>query len=100
MRAGSRITNVNEVLTSGVVKKDAVRCAEPLLLGAPAVRRDSTASRDASQARLVEQTASGALIEVTCGCGKMIKVNCLYSAPGLQSPAAAAGTEMPQRQGE
>ena len=75
---------------SSIVKKDAVRSAEPLMVGAPAVGAAGIPAHDAGQVRLLEQTPSGALIEVRCGCGKMIKVNCLYSAPGAATPAAAA----------
>ena len=92
---------MSEVSTSGIVKKDAIRRGEPLLLGCPAVQPGNAADQDVGQVRLVEQTPSGALIEVTCGCGKMIKVNCLYSSPGLQSPAATGtGIRIPEQQGE
>ena len=67
---------------SSIVKKDAVRNTEPMLVGAPALGAASAPTQDAGQVRLLEQTSSGALIEVRCGCGKMINVNCLYSAPG------------------
>lgn len=64
---------------TGFVRKDMVKSAEPYRIGggpqaaAPAVNAASGAT-----ARLVSQQESTAVVEVVCGCGAKIQLNCEY----------------------
>ena len=82
---------MSEVSTGSVIKKDAVRQAAPTLLSAgPIDRPDGAGDRQGAGVKLLQQTPAGALLEVTCGCGKTTRVSCLYAAPALQEAAGQA----------
>jgi len=72
-----------------IIKKDNVRMAEaPRQIGAAAPTAPSPAPSAAAPAtqpaaQLVQQNDSGAQIEVTCACGRRIRVQCDYAmGPG------------------
>lgn len=62
--------------TIGVVKRDAVRAAGSCTLGAPGAAPASAPV--GGGARIVRQSASGAVVEVTCRCGEKILLECTY----------------------
>lgn len=66
-----------------VLKKSQVRLA-PEDSGPPGAPTPATRG---AQARLLRDGADGAVIEVTCPCGRKVQVRCLYA------PASAGGAQ-------
>jgi hypothetical protein len=66
---------------TGVVKKDRVRPGEPCRIGAPSA---APAPRRAAvpHARIVEKTDDRAIVEVRCGCGQVLHVECRWAGGG------------------
>ena len=62
----------------GVIKKDSVKPTGSCLIGPMA--RAAPAGGDATQARIVEQDDTHAVIEVTCACGKKSYLRCNFAA--------------------
>ena len=71
-------------IVSGVLKHNRVRPSGPRPIGgAPVVGR----AQPHAAARIVQQEAGHAVVEVTCACGSVIRLRCAFeSAP----PAATA----------
>ena len=70
-----------------IVKKDSVKDSEPRHLGAqPAggLGGSQAAVQDLPQARIVQQDPAGAIVEVTCECGKTFLLNCRYAEDPAQ----------------
>lgn len=64
----------------GILKKQQTRPAEPRRVG------DECPAAGHWQVRLLQQTEAGAVIEVTCACGRKTALHCDYADPG---PASA-----------
>jgi len=73
-----------------VIKKQRVRPGPPCPLGGPA-----GAAGQRARARLVEQGPEGAVIEVVCGCGERIVLECSLDASAGGDVAAGADNETP-----
>ncbi len=76
----------------GVVKKDMVRPAGTRQLGGAvsaavaASQAACAAGGGAPAARIVEQSDRGAVVEVTCACGRKTLLHCAYTPPGAAAP--------------
>ncbi len=65
---------------TGFVRKDMVKSAEPYQIG-PGYQAEpamNAATATEATARLVTQQGNTALVEVVCGCGAKIQLNCEY----------------------
>jgi len=71
-----------------IVKKDSVKSSEPRHLGDGSLGGISggphAAAQDRPQARIVQQDPAGAIVEVTCGCGRKFLLNCRYAEEPVQ----------------
>lgn len=67
-----------EEVTAGVVKKSAVKTTNPRRIDEAVTRPPGGMS---AKARIVEQSDAGAVIEVTCACGKTTHLACSYAEP-------------------
>jgi len=63
----------------GIVKCQMVKLAQPCRLGHDAAPGGTETAEP--QARIVEQNAAQAIVEVTCSCGSTFYLNCLCAAP-------------------
>jgi hypothetical protein len=68
--------------SSGIVKKNQVNLAGRRRLGAAG---PATRSAGGPAARVLRQDDAGALIEVTCACGRKTHLQCDYAAAGGQA---------------
>ena len=59
--------------TSGVLKKHTIRQAEPHCLGPPSHAGSSHAQ---AAARVVRQQGAITIVQITCGCGEEILLEC------------------------
>ena len=76
---------------SSVLKRDNAKVAGQRLLGQPASAGQSALGgkpNQIAQARIVEIDGDCALIEVRCGCGNVIQLNCTLADPSQQLPDA------------
>ncbi len=66
----------------GVLKKNQVKPAGARRLGASATAQAkphaAPGPRSEPQARIVQQNRAGAIVEVTCGCGEVIRLQCVF----------------------
>ena len=69
-------------IATGVLKKSTVHVSEPCRIGGQAGRHvtNKHAATGSATARLVEQNDQRAVIEVVCGCGQTLHVECNYPA--------------------
>ena len=72
-------------IASGVLKHNRVRPGRPKPLGAGSA---VGSSRPRAAARIVEQDAASALVEITCACGSVIRLRCALADPPSGAPAA------------
>ncbi|HUS92495.1 MAG TPA: hypothetical protein VM695_11630 [Phycisphaerae bacterium] len=70
----------------GVLKRTHVRLAGPKAIGAPA-----PATAPDVSARVVRRGPGDAVVEVTCACGTVIHLRCLYDAGAPGQPLAPEG---------
>ena len=70
---------------SGVLKRDKAKVAGQRLLARPA---STGRPAENAQARIVERDDEHAIIEVRCGCGRVIQLNCTF-ADSPQPPSDA-----------
>jgi len=82
----------------GIVKKHAVKQAEPCRLG-NSTSGSSAVPPTQPQARIIEQDETRAVVEMTCGCGRKLHLNCLFGAdPSQDSPVEPSNTQVPTQQ--
>jgi len=62
-----------------IVKRKEVKVAGQRRLDLPAPHASPSVE---PQGRIVEQDDDGAIVEVTCSCGKVLHLQCKYAAPG------------------
>ena len=70
--------------TGRILKRDAVTLAGQRCLNASGPGRNQSASppiHGQGHGRIIEQNDSGAIVEVTCECGKVFHLHCTYAAP-------------------
>ncbi|MBT3198290.1 MAG: hypothetical protein HN350_00070 [Phycisphaerales bacterium] len=65
--------------TGKILKRDEVTVAGHKRLGVSGPTRSPDASEAQPQGRIVEQTENGAVVEITCGCGRVFHLNCVYA---------------------
>jgi hypothetical protein len=72
------------ILKKQVIRPAAARMIAPAVIAAPAAARPVAAAPadggEAVSARIVEQTAAFAVVEVCCACGRKIRLQCDYAA--------------------
>jgi hypothetical protein len=64
-----------------VLKKPQVRMAGRRPVGPAAAPAGPAPAAAPARARILAHDDRGALIEVTCPCGRSVQVHCLYAAP-------------------
>lgn len=70
--------NMTMPFTGRIVRRNEAKTVGQRLLDLPAMHASSAIQ---SQGRIVEQDDDGAIVEVTCGCGKVLHLHCRYAAP-------------------
>ncbi len=73
-------------LQSNVLKSQVLRKGQPRRLAASptAPLADGRPAAGPAQARIVAQTDDGALVEVTCSCGRTVHLECGPADPGQE----------------
>jgi hypothetical protein len=72
---------------TGVLKGSQVRLAGPRPAGEVAAAAAAKAGCQGVTARIVEQSADQAVVEVLCTCGNVIRLRCACAAPGASANA-------------
>ncbi len=83
-----------------VLKQHEVRMGGVTNVGQPVpnIQSETGSGNASSQAKLIQQTGNQAVIEVTCGCGRQILLQCELDPVGGAAPAGkpnASETEQP-----
>ncbi len=86
-----------------VVKKHRVKVAGPRPLGRPAAGGETAAAAAGRpEVRIAHTDADRAVLEVRCGCGRVIHVECRWETPGAGGAPDApdAAGDPPAEQGD